>query len=260
MEYGICDQAIVPVRLQPGDQQEMVNQLLFGDLVVVKGSVKDWILIETFDDQYEGWIDCKQIVKIDKKSFNELIVTNRHYSLELATRLVAEDDTTQVLFCLGSQLPYFQNNRFRLNDRNFVFEGKTKLTSEVSKNPEIINIAKKYLETPYLWGGRSPFGIDCSGFIQIVYKICGIFLPRDSSQQVDHGETVNFIHEALSGDLAFFGNEEGDIVHVGILLDNQNIIHASGKVRIDNIDHQGIFNKTLNKYTHQLRIIKRLNQ
>lgn len=117
---------------------------------------------------------------------------------------------------------------------------------------------KKYLNAPYLWGGRSIFGIDCSGFIQIVFKMAGIMLPRDSSQQIEKGEIINFLEEARQGDLAFFEDEEGTIIHVGILIDNQTIIHASGKVRIDKIDHNGIYNKELQKYTHKLRLVKRI--
>jgi hypothetical protein len=259
MEYGICGQAVVPVRLQPGDHQEMVNQLLFGDLVVIKGSIKDWILVETFDDQYEGWIDSKQIELISKDIFNDLISTDRFYALGLANKIISEDGMSSVMFTIGSRLPDYNEKRFSINNNHYHFQGEVQQTNAKAGTSRIIEIAKKYLEAPYLWGGRSPFGIDCSGFVQVVYKMCGIFLPRDSSQQVLQGENINFIHEALQGDLAFFGNEEGQIIHVGILLDNQQIIHASGKVRIDKIDHQGIFNTGLGKYTHQLRIIKRLN-
>ncbi len=259
MEYGICGQAVVPVRIQPDGHQEMVNQLLFGDLVIIKGSVKEWVLIETFDDQYEGWIDNSQIILIDKDQFNELIANARHYSLELASDLKSDDGSAKVMLTLGARLPHFRDDRFALNDNTYLFTGEVQHTAEKPENDRLLDIARKYLEAPYLWGGRSPFGIDCSGFVQIVFRMCGLHLPRDSSQQVEEGETVNFINEAMAGDLAFFGNEEGDIIHVGILLNNQSIIHASGKVRIDKIDHQGIFNSEINKYSHQLRVIKRIS-
>ena len=138
------------------------------------------------------------------------------------------------------------------------FDGSVVSPPEAVDTNQIIEFAKMYLGAPYLWGGRSPLGIDCSGFVQIVFKMAGLILPRDASQQVSHGEAVNFIHEARKGDLAFFGNDEGNIVHVGILIDNSHIIHASGRVRIDMIDHQGIFNDEEKQYTHRLRVIKRL--
>ena len=107
-------------------------------------------------------------------------------------------------------------------------------------------------------GGRTPMGVDCSGFTQMVYRLNGKHIPRDASQQVDLGVTLSFIEEAESGDLAFFDDAEGNIIHVGIILENNHIIHASGKVRIDRIDQQGIFNKDLGEHTHKLRIIKKV--
>ena len=118
-------------------------------------------------------------------------------------------------------------------------------------------VARLYLNTPYLWGGRTPFGIDCSGFVQMVYRFAGIQLPRDASLQVKGGVSLGFIDEAQPGDLAFFESEEGAIVHVGILTGNRRIIHASGTVRVDPIDHHGIFNMQANGYSHRLRIVKR---
>ena len=115
-----------------------------------------------------------------------------------------------------------------------------------------------YLNSPYLWGGRSPFGIDCSGFTQMVFKLNGIKLPRDAYEQAEIGKTLNFIEETQKGDLAFFDNEEGKIIHTGIIIDKNKIIHSSGKVRIDNLDHYGIFNAETGKYSHNLRLIKKV--
>jgi gamma-D-glutamyl-L-lysine dipeptidyl-peptidase len=114
------------------------------------------------------------------------------------------------------------------------------------------------LNSPYLWGGKTPFGIDCSGFTQMAYKLAGIKLRRDAWQQAEQGHTINLLEETEPGDLAFFDNDEGNIVHVGIILRDHKIIHAAGKVRIDSIDHYGINNKELKKYTHKLRLIKRM--
>lgn len=257
MNYGICDQAVVPVRIQPGDQQEMSNQLLFGDMIVIKGQVKNWLLIETFDDQYEGWVDQKQLSIIDNELFNQLIVSERNYVVTLAEEVFSEEKP-KILLTRGAFLPFYEHNAFAIKGIKYPFEKKVKCSSDSYQAEHLIDLAKSYLGSPYLWGGRSPFGIDCSGFVQVVYKMFGFYLPRDASQQVQHGESVNFIHEAIAGDLAFFGNDDGTIIHVGILVNNSQIIHASGSVRIDTIDHQGIFNQETNKYSHQLRIIKRI--
>ena len=122
----------------------------------------------------------------------------------------------------------------------------------------MVEFAQKFLGAPYIWGGRSLFGIDCSGLVQLCARAAGKLLPRDASQQVQEGELVYFLPEIQPGDLAFFGNEDGKIVHVGIMLDSERIIHASGKVRIDYLDQTGIFNKERNEHTHRLQVIKRL--
>ena len=125
-------------------------------------------------------------------------------------------------------------------------------------DPKImVECAIKLLNTPYRWGGKSIMGIDCSALVQLCAKVAGFKLPRDASQQVNHGNTINIISEAKAGDIAFFKNENNRITHVGILLSNEKIIHASGKVRIDSFDSKGIYNKDLKEYTHKLYIIKR---
>ena len=155
---------------------------------------------------------------------------------------------------LGCSLSFL--NHTEINTSNFNFEG-TKI-SGVKAKENILNAAFMYLHAPYLWGGKTPFGIDCSGFTQMVYKLNGYKLPRDASQQALQGEALSFIEESEPGDLAFFDNEEGSIIHVGIIMENNYIIHASGKVRIDRLDHLGIYNPETNKHTHKLRVIKKI--
>ena len=139
---------------------------------------------------------------------------------------------------------------------NLVFEGSK--TFNQKPKSDIVSTAFLYLNAPYLWGGKSPFGIDCSGFTQMVYKLCGYKLLRDAYQQSNQGDALSFIEESEPGDLAFFDNEEGKIIHVGIIMENNYIIHASGKVRIDRLDHLGIYNAEQNKHTHRLRVIKKI--
>ena len=153
-------------------------------------------------------------------------------------------------------MPYYISNEFQINTKKYNFDG-TVFTGKLSKS-EVIHKAFTYLNTPFLWGGKTPFGIDCSGFTQMVYKLCGYKLFRDAKQQATQGEVLSFIEESEPGDLAFFDDEEGEITHVGIILNNYNIIHAHGKVRIDTLDHSGIFNADTQKHTHKLRMIKKI--
>jgi cell wall-associated NlpC family hydrolase len=155
---------------------------------------------------------------------------------------------------LGASLSFL--NHSEINTQNYEFEG-LKISGVKSKS-DLINTAYMYLNAPYLWGGKSVFGIDCSGFTQMVYKLNGYKLLRDAAQQASQGEVLSFIEESEPGDLAFFDNEEGKIIHVGIMLENNYIIHASGKVRIDRLDHLGIYNAELNRHTHRLRVIKKI--
>lgn len=261
MEFAICLQSVVPVRSGPSDLKEMVSQLLFGDLVVINANTTSWLNIRNIYDSYEGWIDEKQIHKIDKDEFNRLKNMEPEYITDLV-EVVQNSHTKELIpVLMGSTLRENEFGNYDVAGTNFIFTGNVINQKDLlSKSlvSSIIEFAMSYKNAPYLWGGKSPFGIDCSGFVQVVFMMHGIHLPRDAAQQAKTGENVSLLDEAHPGDLIFFDNEEGAIVHVGILLENRNILHASGKVRIDMIDHQGIYNKDLKKYTHKLRLIKRI--
>lgn len=238
----------MPVRAEASDKAEMVNQLLFGDVFEVIDNKPKWVKIKNAFDDYEGWIDNNQFLEINSEQFFQLKDKLMTCSSDLVEYV--QDSTHQLTaVVLGSSLGGMNVLGFNY-DLN-ISPGKI-------KRDKLISTALLYLNAPYLWGGKSPFGIDCSGFTQMVYKACGFKLKRDSSQQAQQGEVLSFIEEAQPGDLAFFDNDDGQITHVGIIMPNNFIIHAHGKVRIDRIDHTGIFNVETKKYSHQLRVIKHI--
>ena len=255
MHYGICNLSIVPVRIEPCDKSEMVSQLLFGEHFKVLETRKRWSKIRIAFDNYEGWIDNKQYEEIDESNYSEI----ENLAPTLAAELIdiatdGEQHLTTV--SLGASLPFYNSGKLRINSTNYIYEGA--VFNENKPKNSIIEIAYKFLNTPYLWGGKTPFGIDCSGFTQMVYKLCGYKLLRDASQQATQGEVLSFIEESEPGDLAFFDNSEGIITHVGIIMNDNYVIHSHGKVRIDRIDHSGIFNIDTHKHTHKLRVIKKI--
>ncbi|MFV5689650.1 NlpC/P60 family protein [Flavobacterium sp. ZT3R25] len=251
--FGICNLAIIPLRFEPSDRSEIVSQILFGEHFEILEQLKQWSRIKMQYDDYEGWVDSKQYQLISESSFNQLSEDAIILNADLIEYITAPNNIL-IPIPLGSSVSFLNYNE--INTSNFDFEG-TKI-SGIKPKESLINTAFLYLNTPYLWGGKTPFGIDCSGFTQIVYKLNGYKLLRDASQQAIQGEPLSFIEESEPGDLAFFDNEEGKIIHVGIIMEDNYIIHASGKVRIDRLDHLGIYNPETNKHTHKLRVIKKI--
>lgn len=252
MTKGSCWLSMIPVRSEPSSKSEMVNQLLFGDRVNIQDESRGWFKITSIHDSYEGWCESNQIQIIT----DEIQSTNM-----LVGDITAVFSSSQRIITLvyGSSLPgitdefSFQNQTYKLK------RGKI-IEPLIYSGQNLLTAAMKFEGSPYLWGGRSPFGIDCSGFIQMAFKLTGINMPRDASDQANHyGDYIDLIGESEIGDIAFFDNEEGRITHTGILTGDGSIIHASSRVRVDSIDHHGIFNKEVGIYTHKLRVIKRFN-
>jgi len=251
--FAICNLAIIPLRAEPSDRSEIVSQVLFGEHFEILEMQKQWSKIKLHFDNYEGWVDSKQYQIISEKNFIDLSKDAIILNTDLV-EYVSNSNNELLPITLGASLSFL--NHSEINTENFEFEGMK--TSGVKPKPNLLTTAYMYLNTPYLWGGKTPFGIDCSGFTQMVYKLNGYKLLRDASQQSTQGEALSFIEESEPGDLAFFDNDEGKIIHVGVMMENNYIIHASGKVRIDRVDHLGIYNVELNRHTHRLRVIKKI--
>lgn len=244
------------MRALASDKSEMVSQILFGETYKVLDVKAKWLLIQLHSDGYEGWIDGLQ-----------------HHPLTEETWLTYRDEPEMVLTSMTENIPTAASKKLMLSYGSIFKETMLKQFPDLKKNFPIKEFeaipnrfdadkmtvaAKKWEGTSYLWGGKTVLGVDCSGFVQLCAKTAGYQLFRDASQQAGQGEIVDFLEQAEPGDLAFFDNDEGQIIHVGIILSPGIIIHASGSVRIDTLDHHGIYNKELNKYTHKLRLIKTL--
>ncbi|WP_405328613.1 NlpC/P60 family protein [Leeuwenhoekiella sp. LLG6367-2.1] len=248
MNYGICPLSIVPMRSEPADQAEMINQVLYGEHFKVLEIRKKWSRIRLAHDKYEGWVDNKQYKEISEDDYT--VAEDRKPILASDLLQMATSSDSHILSLpLGAQLA-------NLDLTGDQYEGNN--ISSIKAKTSFINTAFLYLKSPYLWGGRTPFGLDCSGFTQMVYRLNGHSLYRDASQQAAQGEALSFIEESEPGDLAFFDNDEGRITHVGIMLQDNYIIHCHGEVRIDRIDHTGIYNAERRTHTHKLRVIKRI--
>lgn len=234
---AICNVSIAPLRKEPSEKVEMVTQMLFGESCDILEEQKYWTKVKMHYDGYEGWIDAKQLEHVSEEYLN-----NRKVAIitENFSSVMMKDGRT--LLSMGSEVefPVVASNR----------------SSNLRES--IVLTAKEFLNIPYLWAGKSFFGVDCSGLVQLVYKIHNIKLPRDSYQQAEIGEPLTFVEESLPGDIAFFEDSEGKVVHIGIMMENQHIIHASGKVRIDILDSTGIYNRDIKEYTHKLRFVKRV--
>lgn len=254
--YGFCHLSVIPCRREPSDKSEMVTQLLFGETFRVTEERGNWRRIVNMWDGYDCWIDRKQFLEIPESIYRHLEEQPSAVATELFQLITDEKTGDTFPIALGSSLPFFHDGHAKVEERTFLVETPPRPFIATTDRSSIVETALLFRNSPYLWGGKSPFGIDCSGFVQCVFKANGIRMKRDAYQQAEFGTSCSFVEEALPGDLAFFDNEEGRITHVGIVIGDNRIIHASGRVRIDHYDHYGIFTPERGGYTHNLRVIK----
>ena len=253
MEYAVVNVPAAPVRRKPSHRKEMVNQLLFGESVrILKKSGNLWVKVRSLHDGYEGWMTHTLLMEADKRFANTRSVC---ITTDILSSIVIGEKKINVP--VGSSLPFFTDGKGKLGEIEYFFSGHYFQRDIQQPGEELVKqLSTAWINAPYLWGGRTPLGVDCSGFVQVIYKLMGIDLPRDAWQQAQEGEPVKKLSEAKTGDLAFFDNKE-DIVHVGIILGKDQLIHASGKVRVDELTKKGIQSEGPLPSGSRLRAIRR---
>jgi cell wall-associated NlpC family hydrolase len=254
MPLLVCVVPVAPIRAEAAHRSEQTSQLLFGEICELLEHANDFFRVRVVYDDYEGWCQPNQLTELIETSDVPQVDS---LAGDWSNTISINNQTMQVPF--GSSLAFLKHGKGTVGKYEVLFEGTAfNPKDNVADDVSFKSYAYKFLNTAYLWGGRSVFGVDCSGFTQMVFKCFGVPLLRDAYQQATQGEAVGFLQEVRCGDLAFFDNEAGRITHVGILLDGDAIIHSSGKVRIDTIDNLGVVNRDTGKRTHNLRLIKRV--
>jgi cell wall-associated NlpC family hydrolase len=254
MEYAVVAVPAAPVRRKARHSSEMTNQLLFGETVrIIKTKGDLWVKISSLHDGYEGWLTNTLLEAIDENDANTM--TSFTASDLLSVISIGE---RKLNIPAGSTLPFFAQGKGQIGASSYEYNGQYLKRNEQEPSAELLKkLTHLWLNAPYMWGGRTPLGVDCSGFVQVIFKQIGIDLPRDAWQQAQQGQTIKKFSEVQAGDLAFFNNKE-DIVHTGILLGEGKMIHASGRVKIDDIDKKGVVDKETGKRILKLRAVKRM--
>lgn len=259
MKYAIYLNTALPIRSEASEASEMVTQLLFGDTCEILEESGSFVKIKNYGDDYQGWADSKSLTEVDQETYKKIINHPVFRTCVPVADIFCMTDKTIYRLSAGSLLPLYnpEKSNFEIGGKVFQIHPTFVTYLPESNKNNIIESAMLFLNTPYLWGGKNILGIDCSGFVQTVYAMNGFALPRDAGMQALEGLKVETLEETQPNDLLFF-EKKGRITHVGIYLGDNKIIHASGKVKIERVDKQGIYNEESDKYTHSLSTIKRV--
>lgn len=256
-QFGISRLGVIPMRGEASHKSEMVSQLLFGEhyKVIEYSADNEWVHIENHFDTYKGWIPSNQHNNITEEYFEQINESEYKICLDISSTILYQKSPVNIV--MGSIIPISTNELFKMEEQ-LAFGGESKSVLVKREFEFIKTVGMKLLNTPYLWGGRSPYGIDCSGFVQLIFKVGGYRLARDSKDQALQGAEIQKFEEAAPGDLVFFSNDKGKVDHVAMLLEGDQVIHSSGKVRIDTISGEGIHHAETNQITHSNPSIRRV--
>ena len=258
MTKGSTFQGYIPLMLEPDDSSPMVSQLLFGEEFTLMEKRGDWLSVSLDFDDTLGWVrnqgvELREVDNGKEKRFSRAVCLASLPSTTILDLTLGQ----QRIIPAGAVWNSERGNPMQWYGHSFEMlseEGFIKPTP--SANPH--EIGKRMVSVPYLPGGRSGSGFDGAGLVQVLCRMMGKKIPRFCQQQAELGSTINFMYEVKEGDLAFFDNEENEIIHVGMILNEGSILHADTCVNIDLLDHHGIYSNKRARYTHKLRVIKRI--
>ena len=255
--HAVCHLNVIPVRSKPSDEDLMISQMLFGETcIILEKKNKHWYKIQTSICNIMGWVRSIQVMLMEENMY-EKYVENSSTALEICHPIFNDDISKSIV--IGSSLPQYDGISCLMPDNKYVYNGQAASSLGLEQFSElIVKIARRYLYSPELQGGRTPFGIDPGALIQNVFNFFNVSLPRFPHEQYLLGEIIDFVEMSCEGDLAFCMDEMGQIHHVGLIIGEKKVMHVHGCVRIDKLDHHGFFNVEMKKYTHKLRIIKRV--
>lgn len=244
------------IRAHAREKSEMTSQLLLGEPVTLLEAAGAYQRVRCCDDDFEGFVRADQLLSVDERTFRRLR-DNPAFALDVWSSLLGEKVGLPVTF--GARLNDFDGMRLRHGQERFSFSGQAVLSEDLRTEADLlIRFARRWLYAPSLTGGRTPAGVDPAAFVQLVARLVNVKLPRTAEAMSLHGRMVDFVVQAQPADLAFCDDRRGRINHVGILLPGSRILHVGDRVRVDAVDHYGVFNYELGRYTHRLRIVKRL--
>ncbi len=281
-KYGVVCLSVANIRSTPDHTAELATQALLGTPVKIYKKTPGFYLIQT-PDNYIAWVDDDGITPMNKPQLDEWlnsekVIYTKEYGFSYSqsnefSSHVSDLTAGNILINLGVENEFYKvkypDGRIAFVEINNCEKFITWLNKRNPTEADIVSTAESFMGIPYLWGGTSAKGMDCSGFTKTVYFLNGIVLARDASQQVNTGilvDTENGFENLRAGDLLFFGSQETDstkerITHVGIYIGNYQYIHAAGRIKINSFDKNAAdFNEyRLNHFIRAKRILNSID-
>jgi gamma-D-glutamyl-L-lysine dipeptidyl-peptidase len=255
VSFGVCRLSIVSVHKEQSHQSLQVTQLLFGDHYEVLSESDDriWLHIRIHFDHAEGWIERKQHHEISLDYFDQINSADFKITTDVCSTLLYKKTPLSIL--IGSIVPISQSELFKMEEQ-FAFNGESKSIGQKREFEFLKTIGLKYLNAPEQAGGKTPFGIDGVGLVQMIFKIAGYILPHRIEELQQHGKKIGF-EASKPGDVVFFQARKEKEIKVGFLMQENKLLHVDGRVKIDQLMEDGVLDLETKIYTHTVRSVAR---